>query len=125
MPDVIPRDRVTAYETEYHTPQLTKERVISSHSEYLAPDHNQHPPHIAASHSSQASTPSYALQLSHPQGGLQYAYHSYYAIARHGGTSQVYSDPLQRTVPGSSSLVETNWLVPSRFYFAGAAQTFR
>ncbi|GKU96279.1 hypothetical protein SLEP1_g9527 [Rubroshorea leprosula] len=26
VPDVIPRDGVTAYETEYHTPQLPKER---------------------------------------------------------------------------------------------------
>ncbi|GLT86778.1 hypothetical protein SLE2022_048960 [Rubroshorea leprosula] len=88
VPDVIPRDGVTAYETEYHTPQLPKERP------------------------------------SHPQGGLQYAYHCSYAIARQGGKSQFYSDPLQRTVPRSSSLVETNLPVPLVFIMLELLQLF-
>ncbi|XVE66090.1 hypothetical protein DITRI_Ditri08aG0052900 [Diplodiscus trichospermus] len=105
---VIPRDRVSGHGSEHHISERPMVREIASQPEKLASHYSQH--------LLPATRPSYAVELS--------SHAAYIAVPTADSMIQVHVDPLQRLVPGHTSLIQSNISVSSRFSFNGAAQTY-
>ncbi|XP_062110848.1 uncharacterized protein LOC133822501 [Humulus lupulus] len=127
--EMVHRHSVVEYASDYGIPQLPKqgENENIPRSNYVAEYGGQHLPtttsHITLhSHSlPQSYAPMTPSLPAHPQVELPVFHEPYYPTSTHGNPSQVYNDPLQRLLPGSS---EANVAAPSHVSFVGAAPTY-
>ncbi|PON91785.1 Development/cell death domain containing protein [Trema orientale] len=123
--EMVPKDPVVEYASDYMIPQLPKEREneIVSHADYAAEYHGRHLPPVTShiSLQSHALPQSYAPPLpARRQEELPVYHEPYYPVSTHENLSQMHTDPLQR-LPGSS---EANVAVPSHFSYVRAAPNY-
>lgn len=116
--EMVPRDQVVMYRSEYDRSQLPqgRERDVFAHSDYAAESYSRELPTVAAS---RVMLQSHSLAPSYERPST---YQPYYQVTAHQDQSWVYADPLQRPLHGSSNSVEANVPVSSRFSFTGAAR---
>ncbi|WRX14668.1 hypothetical protein QQP08_007155 [Theobroma cacao] len=103
--------------TIHHNCQSPKE-IASQPEKITSHYYSQNDPPAAPYHSSQthAIMPPYAVALSSGA--------AYYASPTTEGMNLAYADPLQRLLPGSSSLIQANISVSSCYSFTGVAPTY-
>uniref|UniRef100_A0A803QYY8 Uncharacterized protein n=1 Tax=Cannabis sativa TaxID=3483 RepID=A0A803QYY8_CANSA len=126
--EMVHRPSAVEYASGYAIPQLPQqgENEDIPKSNYVAEYGGQHLPtttsHISFySHSlPQSITPS--LPPAHGQVELPVFHEPYYPTSIRDNPSQIYNDPLQRLLPGSS---RANAAAPSHVSFVGAAPTYR
>ncbi|KAF4390588.1 hypothetical protein F8388_006085 [Cannabis sativa] len=126
--EMVQRPSAVEYASGYAIPQLPQqgENEDIPKSNYVAEYGGQHLPtttsHISFySHSlPQSITPS--LPPAHGQVELPVFHEPYYPTSIRDNPSQIYNDPLQRLLPGSS---RANAAAPSHVSFVGAAPTYR
>ncbi|KAM1171169.1 hypothetical protein ACFX13_021870 [Malus domestica] len=114
--EMVPRDQVVAYGSEYDGPQMLKrrEREIAPRSNYVAESYSREVPTAAASHvmvQSHSLAPSYDRTLT---------YQRYYPVTTHQDQSLVYADPLVRPLHGTSYSAEADVPISTHFSYTRA-----
>ncbi|XP_009359878.2 uncharacterized protein LOC103950401 [Pyrus x bretschneideri] len=114
--EMVPRDQVVAYGSEYDGPQLLKrrEREIAPRSNYVAESYSREVPTAAASHvmlQSHSLAPSYERTLT---------YQRYYPVTTLQDQSLVYADPLVRPLHGTSYSAEADVPISTHFSYTRA-----
>ncbi|KAB2599182.1 hypothetical protein D8674_009453 [Pyrus ussuriensis x Pyrus communis] len=114
--EMVPRDQVVLYGSEYDMPQLSKERErdIALRSNYVAESCSRQLPTAAASHvmlQPHSLAPSYERTLT---------YQRYYPVTTHQDQSLVYADPLRRPLHGTSYSAEADVPISTHYSYARA-----
>ncbi|KAM1303958.1 hypothetical protein ACFX2F_021695 [Malus domestica] len=114
--EMVPRDQVVAYGSEYDGPQMLKrrEREIAPRSNYVAESYSREVPTAAASHvmvQSHSLAPSYDRTLT---------YQRYYPVTTRQDQSLVYADPLVRPLHGTSYSAEADVPISTHFSYTRA-----